>query len=549
MTQEHETESQTTIRDETELAPASIYLRSRTTQRATTAVLLQEMRTVGTLVVPAFADEVQIDFFEGGETTQRYAKFASDDLVFAASTSKSAHERDPVHSIKLPLTSGRGFLGSLLVTRLATSKPFSEHERSKVKVLANLVSTRMAASIAPPPELDHELLTDQSLRGQESCNARLHRLCGVLAHELRNPLSVFRTTVDLIENESQSCEQLKGMLNLQIERMTHLVDDLLDLSRFTNGKVRLEKAPTQLQAIINTALQSMQFTLAAKQQQVLTNMTSDGHSTWIDADRFRLTQVMINLLSNASKFSDDGDSIHLDVLTNGDNVEIHVSDQGIGIAPDELPNIFEFFSQSQSINSLDHSGDGLGIGLGLVKGLIEMHEGSVTAHSDGEDKGSTFIVRLPVCEPIAITPTAQQSPFHSICRRVMIVDDRRDNAYLLQALANRLGAEETRCASDGPLALEALSDFVPDLILLDLGLPGMSGLELAREIRKLSHCCTTFIVALTGYDDLEMRQAADAAGIDLYRRKPVSLDMLRDVFWRVSKDRRNNRWRKLPACD
>ena len=178
---------------------------------------------------------------------------------------------------------------------------------------------------------------------------------------------------------------------------------------------------------------------------------------------------------------------------------------------DELPTVFDFFAQSQSANSIAHSSGGLGIGLGLVKPLVEMHDGCVSAHSDGRGRSSTFVIHLPLCQPSTERETADEPTISAGGQRVLIVDDRRENELLLKALIKKLGPHEARSAADGPSAIASLSDFQPDLILLDLGLPGMTGLGLARKIRKLDHCRDTFIVALTGYDDSGMRQQAESA--------------------------------------
>lgn len=533
MRRESQTETEPRSRDGDALSAAWKHLQSASPQQVTGAWVYHELNRIAALLVPGFADEICIDFFHPGGATQRVAMFANDELVFAADQNGSANKDDPARIIKLPLTNGGGFLGSLRATRLPGSEPFSDQERANMNALAKRLSAPVAASLAqvrqPGPQSRSVPVAPRS----ESSDAKLQRLCGVLTHELRNPLSVFRTAVDLMESEGEPPGELHEMLKLQTERMTHLVDDLLDMSRLSNGKTRLERQPTPLQQIIDAGLGSIQATLAAKQQQCVTDLAPDEHAPWVNADRFRLTQALVNLLSNAAKFSDEGDSIHLRVQTDGDHVEIQVSDAGIGIAPDDLPTIFDFFSQCQSRDSLDHSAGGLGIGLGLVKGLIEMHDGSVTAHSAGKNNGSTFVVRLPICEPAVISPEARPLPDRLACQRVLIVDDRRGNAFLLNALVNKLGVAESRCVSDGPSALSTLRDYHPDLVLLDLGLPGMSGLELAREIRKLEHCQDTCLVALTGYDDAETRREAELAGIDHYRLKPASMDMLQDVFGQV----------------
>ncbi len=532
MTRKRETESEVPSSPGKDLAAAWQYLQTPSTQPTSMVRLRLELSCVVGLLVPEFANEVCIDCFQPGGLTQRFAMFADDELVFAADNEKRRDFRDRDHFMKFPLTNARGFVGAMLFTRLSSMRPFSEDERSDAKRLARLIASRIVASMADLPQSKPELPTEPSSPIVEPSAARLHQLCGVLAHELRNPLSVFRTAVDLMENDGSSDERLHGMLKLQTERMTHLVDDLLDMSRCLNGKTRLNKEPTQIRSIVEAALQSIQSTLADKQQHVVTNLPVD--STWIDGDRFRLTQVLINLISNASKFSENGASIRVDVSADNDCAEFRVTDEGIGIDSNDLPTLFEFFSQSQSTDSLDHSGGGLGIGLGLVKSLIEMHDGSVTAHSDGKAKGSAFVVRLPTCAAPVLTASTEHASFPATRYRVLIVDDRRDNEFILKALVNKLGAEETRSATDGPSALAALRDFQPDLVLLDIGLLGMSGLELAREIRKLDHCRDTFLVAVTGYDDAETRQQSKSAGIDLYRIKPASMEMLKDIFRRVS---------------
>jgi CheY-like chemotaxis protein/two-component sensor histidine kinase len=406
------------------------------------------------------------------------------------------------------------------------NRSISDHKGYPIELSANSTTdnhTSATARVLPP---------DQVPTDAPSADIQLDRICGVVAHELRNPLSVFKTAVDLMEADSHADPQLRGILKLQTERMTHLVDDLLDMSRCVNGKMRLRKRPTPLHTIVDWAAQSIRSILAEKLQSVVMNNTA--HGVWIDGDPFRLTQVLVNLLSNASKFSDRGMQIRLDISAGNDCVELSISDDGIGITANDLPHVFDFFAQAQTACSLDHSAGGMGIGLGLVKRLVDLHDGCVTAHSDGKDHGSTFVVRLPICAPA--DTSAENKPHAALagCYRVLIVDDRRENEWLLKSLITELGSHETRSATDGRSALECLREFQPDLILLDLSLPGMSGLELACEIRRLDHCRNTFIVALTGYDNQEMRKQAEAAGIDLYRLKPISTAILNDIFERLS---------------
>lgn len=355
---------------------------------------------------------------------------------------------------------------------------------------------------------------------------QLHQVAAVLAHELRNPLSVFRTAVDLMSTDTEANASIQAILKRQVEHMTHLVDDLLDMSRSSKGKTRLVRKPVELQPIIADAIQNLKPTLAARNQTIASKVPDKP--VWLNADRFRISQIMINLLSNASKYSESNDEIQLVVKSDGTTVEIRIRDHGIGIDAKELPVLFEYFSQSTQ--ALDRAQGGLGIGLGLVRALVEMHEGTVTAVSFGKGTGSEFIVRLPQCDPDTYMHLESSRAEPAMHRRVLVVDDRRDNEFLLKALVKRVGIHDIRSACDGPSTLQILVEWVPDVILLDLGLPGMNGLELAREIRAREECRECLIVALTGYDNDDMRRQASESGIDLYRLKPASIAMIREIF-------------------
>ena len=213
-----------------------------------------------------------------------------------------------------------------------------------------------------------------------------------------------------------------------------------------------------------------------------------------------------------------------------DFIEIRVRDHGIGIDAKNLEVVFDFFSQVNTSDSLAHSDGGLGIGLGLVRTLVQLHDGSAWATSEGLGKGSEFVVRFPSCEPV----DSNQDPYVAdepiLPHRILIVDDQRSNVTMINALLEKLGGHELRSASDGVSALAELTRFTPDIVLLDLGMPGMSGLDLANEIRQLEHCQHSLLVALTGYDDDQLRAEAIAAGIDLYQLKPVSMDLLKQIL-------------------
>ena len=379
---------------------------------------------------------------------------------------------------------------------------------------------------------DHSPSGDSRAAANNACSAdrRLLRICAVLAHELRNPLSVIQASADLMNPATEADVRLQSTLRKQVERMTHLVNDMLDMSRSTNGKTQLRRKPSDLKKIVESAVQNMSSVFATHRQSL--EILIDDQPCWINADAHRVSQVLINLFSNASKYSDEGSQVRLHVSRENALIEIRVVDNGIGIEPDLLPDVFDFFAQSKSSVSLEHRDGGLGIGLGLVKSIVEMHDGSVQARSGGRGCGSEFVVRLPACEPMdrSADESHESDPETQNTSRVLVVDDRRDNEFVVKSLIRRLGEYDVHSAHNGAAALAAIKSFTPDIVILDLGLPDMTGLELAREIRKIEACRETFLVALTGYDDKETRQAAASSGIDVYRVKPVSMEMLAEVF-------------------
>ncbi|GAA4468729.1 hybrid sensor histidine kinase/response regulator [Novipirellula rosea] len=360
---------------------------------------------------------------------------------------------------------------------------------------------------------------------------QLHRVTAILAHELRNPLSVLQAGIDLMDDDANDEHSLKKLFQTQVQQMTRLVEDLLDLSRSADGRVRVKRRPIDLLPRLNDAIKSVEQVVAQRNQRITINVTSEP--LWLNGDPQRIVQIFTNLLSNASKYSEQGTEIVVSVArVENDTIEIRVCDHGIGIDAEDLAIVFDFFSQVKTSDSLAHSDGGLGIGLGLVRTLVQMHGGSAWATSEGIGKGSEFVVRLPSCEPQLSDQGRDQSVEPLVPARILIVDDQRSNVYMLNALLEKLGGHELRSASDGATALSVLAEFIPEIVLLDLGLPGMSGLELAKEIRQLEHCRHSLLVALTGYDDDQLRAEATAAGVDLYHLKPVSMDLLQQILRR-----------------
>ncbi|HTI68325.1 MAG TPA: PAS domain S-box protein [Candidatus Limnocylindria bacterium] len=353
----------------------------------------------------------------------------------------------------------------------------------------------------------------------------------MLAHELRNPLAPLKNAAEILESENISVEertQAQRIVRRQIENMTRLVDDLLDVARITRGKIELRKKPVTLEAILTAATSMVRSSCSAHHQELSVSLPKEP--VYLEADATRLEQVFGNLLNNACKYSGDGSHIVLSAERSGEpekpEVTVSVRDDGIGIAPELLPSIFGLFVQAT--RSLDRAYGGLGIGLTLVDQLVKLHGGSVEARSEGLGKGAEFIVRLPILlkKPAeSPVPALPQGPKEK-SRRMLIVDDHRDSALSMAVLQRRRG-HTVRTAFTGPDAVHVAGEFLPEVVLLDLGLPEMDGFAVARKLRELPELTGAFLVALSGYASNEDRQEAEAAGFDRFMTKPADMALLR----------------------
>jgi PAS domain S-box-containing protein len=355
---------------------------------------------------------------------------------------------------------------------------------------------------------------------------RKNEFLAMLAHELRNPLAPISNAARALRlggGDPETLGAASEMLERQVGQMARLVDDLLDMSRITRGRIELRKEPTELAPIVDQAVETARALCTSMDQQL--TVTMPPHPVYLEADPTRLAQVVGNLLNNASKFTDKGGHIWLTVEQDGDRAVIRVRDNGIGIAAEHLPRLFEMFAQVDT--SLERSRGGLGIGLTLVKNLVEMHGGTVEVHSDGPGCGSEFTIRLPVVSgmPGRLTQPAAVEAIPASGRRILIVDDSEDSAESL-ALLLQLGGHDTHKAHDGLAALEAAGRLRPDAVLLDIGLPGLNGYEVCSRIRKEPWGKETMLVALTGWGQEEDRQRSKEAGFDAHMVKPVDHDAL-----------------------
>ena len=352
---------------------------------------------------------------------------------------------------------------------------------------------------------------------------RKDEFLAMLAHELRNPLAPILNATELLARTVRDGAQTKTIADLirrQTAQMARLVDDLLDVSRITQGRIELRREPTDVAAITSQALETVDPLLRERRHQVF--VTTSYRPLYVNADVTRLVQCVSNVLTNAAKYTDPGGQIRLQVREQRGEVVIEIADNGVGISSELLPHVFDLFVQSD--RSLDRSQGGLGIGLALVKRLIEMHGGQVSASSEGVGRGARFEIRLPVI-PAPVPTVAETRTADIASRRILVVDDNVDAALSLAQLLE-LDGHQSQAIYGALEALECVPLFKPDVVLLDIGLPQMNGYEVARRLRQLKGFEKIKLIALTGYGQSEDRQQALAAGFDAHLAKPVDLAAL-----------------------
>jgi len=377
---------------------------------------------------------------------------------------------------------------------------------------------------------------EQELRDRAEELADAHRrkddFLATLAHELRNPLAPISTALELLKaDDGADPTQMREVLQLmerQLRQLVHLIDDLLDISRISRGKMQLRRARVALAAVVNDAVDTVRPTLQTAD--LTLDVALPAEPVWLDCDPTRLAQILGNLLNNAAKYNRPGGHVWLSAQTRDATLTVRVRDDGIGIEAPQLAAIFEMFAQVTP--ALDRPNDGLGIGLALVRALVELHGGEVRAHSEGTGRGSEFTVRLPIvgdaATPAADEPApARESPTRD--RRILVVDDNHDTVTALAALMERFGYE-VRAAYDGPGAVAEARAFRPDIALLDIGLPGLNGYEVASAIREAHWGKSVILVALTGWGQDQDKRQAQESGFDYHITKPVDLGALREIL-------------------
>jgi signal transduction histidine kinase len=413
---------------------------------------------------------------------------------------------------------------------LANTTLQAEKTRELEEANAELEKTNQALQreIAERKRFEQEL---------QEADRRKDEFLAMLSHELRNPLAAISNVAHVMKASPAIDPQLRwarDVLGRQTGHLTRLIDDLLDVSRITRGKVTLRREPLELKSIVSAAVETTRTLINHRKHTLQVDVPEENVA--VLGDRVRLTQVVDNVLTNAAKYTEEGGKITISLQTDasapgtpGDAV-IRVKDTGVGIAPELLPDLFQLFRRAD--DSLARSEGGLGIGLALSRGLIEMHGGRIEAFSEGPGKGSEFIIRLPrstaaVVEPQRQPAAAERRDARQL--RVLVVDDSVDSAESM-AIILEMSGHDVRKAHNGPDALRTASDYRPDVVLMDIGMPGMSGHEVAQKMRETSATRDVVLIAMTGYGRQVDRDQSRAAGFDHHLVKPLDFDKLNEVL-------------------
>jgi CheY-like chemotaxis protein/two-component sensor histidine kinase len=353
----------------------------------------------------------------------------------------------------------------------------------------------------------------------------------MLAHELRNPVAPIRNAalaIKLGKHDDSRVRWAADVIDRQVSQLSRLIDDLMDVSRVTRGQIRLDAGPVDLTKAIADGLETVQPTIQARRQELVSLMPPSP--VMVHGDAARLAQVVSNIVHNAAKFTPEGGRILVALEHDGGEARIIVRDNGVGIRAEMLPRIFDLFTQADS--TLERSQGGLGIGLALVRTLVEMQHGRVEARSDGPGRGSEFVVTLPLLEADVATRTAAPgrgaesgAQTAQTGRRILVVDDNVDAAESLMAVLNELG-HDVRMVTEGKRVMDVARGFQPEAVLLDISLPDISGYDLASELRRSPAFERVCLVALTGYAQEEHRRRSREVGFDYHCVKPVDLATL-----------------------
>ncbi len=522
------------------------------------------LQKVASLAVPYFADWVTVDLAENGGSVRRVAvahvdpakvqlahdvhrRFPSDPnspqgLWHILRTGRSELVAEITEDLLVQSVKNEELLGILRELGLKSYIGVPLKVRGKTLGVITFISAEMGHLYS-----DNDLAVAEDLAGRAAiaientqlylelreADRRKDEFLATLAHELRNPLAPIRNALQILKNpgvDAATIDRSREMMERQVHHLVRLVDDLLDVSRVMRGKIELRKEPVDLASIISRSVETVHPLIEAQSHEL--TVTLPPESLVLFADPVRLAQVVGNLLTNAAKYTERNGHIWLSASRDGDEVVIRLRDNGIGIALDKLSHIFDLFVQVD--HAATRSQGGLGIGLTLVRNLVEMHHGSIEAHSQGLGRGSEFVVRLPLsvqtnnkAPDLEIAEPQQPKPTSG--HRILVVDDNRDAAESL-AMLLRLDGHEVRVAHNGSAALEIAPVYLPEMAFLDIGMPGMDGYQLARLLRMLPGLDKVRLAALTGWGQLEDRRRSKEAGFEHHLVKPLEPAALDEIL-------------------
>jgi signal transduction histidine kinase/ActR/RegA family two-component response regulator len=420
-----------------------------------------------------------------------------------------------------------------LMRRLHAAILGSQQDREIRRAALNLMEDAVAARRATEQENIERLRAEAELR---EADRRKDEFLATLAHELRTPLAPIRNSLHILRlggANSGGAGRILDMMERQVNHVVRLVDDLLEVSRITRGKIELRKEEVELAAVVRSAVETCKWLLEDRQHQLAISLPAEP--VFLEADPVRLSQVLANLLNNAAKYTQDRGQIWLTASCVGPHLEVTVRDTGIGIPANMLPKVFDLFTQVD--RTYDRAQGGLGIGLTLVRSLVELHGGRVEAKSEGPGLGSDFVIRLPLGAGHAHHKVVRRDhgPHMVFPYPIVVVDDNPDATASMSLLLGFLGAK-VHTVNDSKAALDTIRTYRPKVVLLDIGMPEMDGFEVARRVRQLPECRDMTLIALTGYGQEEDRRRSQAAGFNYHLVKPIEFSVLEDLLAEVLRD-------------